>query len=202
MNQQSHNRKSDMYEIAYQKDAMIKTYQEEVKDEADTVDVDVPRAVANTSSGLDDPQNNYGTGQTGTTDNTEMLAMHESTCQKGMANKTYREEEKDEAHTEKVTVPGSVTNDDPQNNGVTGQMGAKDATKRLAVPTTASERGGGPMCMRSLTKRMCRTRPTQTIPTCLEPSPTLIPPAMVLKTNRTTAWQARRGPRTSPRGLP
>ena len=49
---------------------------------------------------------------------------------------------KDEAYTEKVAAPGAVTNDDLQNNGMTGQMGAKDVTKRLAVPTTASERGG------------------------------------------------------------
>jgi hypothetical protein len=83
--------------------------------------------------------------------------VQESTCQKGMMNKTYREEMKDEAYTEKVDVPGAVTNtssgpDDPQNNCVTGQTGNKDVTKRLAVPTTASERGG-PTCMRSLTKR-------------------------------------------------
>ena len=36
-----------MYEIAYQKDAMIKTYQEEVKGEADTENADMPGAVAN-----------------------------------------------------------------------------------------------------------------------------------------------------------
>ena len=50
----------------------------------------MPGAVANTSSGLDDPQNNCVTGQTGTTDNTKMLAVHETTCQKGMMYKTYR----------------------------------------------------------------------------------------------------------------
>jgi hypothetical protein len=106
--------------IAYQKDMMIKTYQEEVKDEADTENVD--------------PQNNCVTGQTGTKDDTKMLAVHESTCQKGMTYKTYREEVEDEAYTEKVAMPGAVTNDDPQNNGVTGQTGAKDITKRLNVP--------------------------------------------------------------------
>jgi hypothetical protein len=74
VNQQTHNRKSDVYETAYQRDAMIKTYQEEVKDEADMENVYVPGAVANTNSGLDDPQNNYVTGQTGTTDDTKMLA--------------------------------------------------------------------------------------------------------------------------------
>jgi hypothetical protein len=63
------------------------------------------------------------------------------------------------SYTEKVDVPGAVTNtssghDDPQNNYVTGQTGTKDVTKRLAVPTTASKRGGGgSTCTRSLTKR-------------------------------------------------
>jgi hypothetical protein len=37
---------------------MNKTYSEEVKDEADTENVAVPGAVANISSGPDDPQNN------------------------------------------------------------------------------------------------------------------------------------------------
>jgi hypothetical protein len=133
MNQKTHNRKSDVYEIAYEKDAMIKTYQEVVKDEADRENVDVPGAVANTSSGLDDPQNNCVTGQTGTTDDTKMLAMHESTCQKGMTYKTYHEEVEDGAYTEKVAVPGAVTNDDPQNNGVPGQTGAKDKTSTRTI---------------------------------------------------------------------
>jgi hypothetical protein len=79
MNQQTHNRQSDVYEIAYKKNMMIKTYQEEEKDEADTENADVPGAVANTSSGLDDPQNNCVTGQTGTTDDTKMLAVHKTT---------------------------------------------------------------------------------------------------------------------------
>jgi hypothetical protein len=61
--QQTDNRNTDMYEVAYQMDAMIKTYQEEVKD-ANTESVDAPGAVANTTSDLDDPQYNYVIGQT------------------------------------------------------------------------------------------------------------------------------------------
>jgi hypothetical protein len=85
-------------------DAMIKTYQEEVKD-ANTESVDAPGAVANTTSDLDDPQYNCVIGQTGTTDDTKMLVVHDSTCQKGMKYKTYQEEVEDEAYTEKVAVP-------------------------------------------------------------------------------------------------
>ena len=75
------------------------------------------------------------TGQTGTTDDTKMLAVHETTCQKGMMYKTYREEVEDKAYPEKVAVPGAVTNDDPQNNGVPSRTGTKDVAKRPAVPT-------------------------------------------------------------------
>jgi hypothetical protein len=74
MSQQTHNRKSDVYKV---------TYQEEVKDEADTESVVVPWAVANTSSELDDPQNNCETGQTETADDTKMLAVHKSTRPRG-----------------------------------------------------------------------------------------------------------------------
>jgi hypothetical protein len=74
-NQQTFNRKSGVHESTCQKGMMNKTYQEEVKDEAYTENVDVPGAVANTSSGPDDPQNDCVTGQTGTKDDTKMLAV-------------------------------------------------------------------------------------------------------------------------------
>jgi hypothetical protein len=80
MSRQTHNRKTDV---------MIKTYQEEVNDEADTENVDVPGAVVNTSSGPADPQNNCVTGQAGTKDDTKMLAVHECTCHKGMKDEAY-----------------------------------------------------------------------------------------------------------------
>ena len=35
----------------------------------------------------------------------------------------------------------TVTNDDPQNNGVPSQTGTKDVARRPAVPTAASEKG-------------------------------------------------------------
>jgi hypothetical protein len=71
------------------------------------------------------------TGQTGTTDDAKMLAVRDS---------TYQEEVEDEAYAEKVVVPGTVTNDDPPNNGVPSQTGAKDVAKRPAMPTAASEK--------------------------------------------------------------
>jgi hypothetical protein len=74
------------------------------------------------------------TGQRGITDDAEMLAVHDSTCQKGMY-KTYQEEDEDEAYTEKASTPRTVTYDEPQNNSVPSQMGTK------AVPTAASEKG-------------------------------------------------------------
>ena len=77
--------------------------------------------------------------------------------QKDVMNKTYWEEVKYEAHTENVTVPGAVTN---------------------AVPTTASERGGGNVHKIPYQEDV----EDKTYTTCLEPSPTLIPTAMVLKT--------------------
>jgi hypothetical protein len=58
-----------------------------------------------------------------------------------MKYKTYQEEVEDEAYMEKVAVPGTVTNDDPQNNGVPSQTGAKDVAKRPAMPTAALEKG-------------------------------------------------------------
>ena len=38
-------------------------------------------------------------------------------------------------------MPRAVTNNDPKNNGVPSQTGAKDVAKRPAVPTAASEKG-------------------------------------------------------------
>jgi hypothetical protein len=81
------------------------------------------------------------TGQTGNTDDAKMLTMHDSTCQRGMTYKTYQEEGEDEAYTEKAAVPRTVTNDDPQNNGVPSQTGAKDVAKRPTVPAAAAEKG-------------------------------------------------------------
>jgi hypothetical protein len=71
---------------------------------------------ANTSSDLD--------GQTETGDDTEMLAVH----------KIYQEEIEGEAYTEKITVPGTVTYDVPQDYDMPSQSGAKDVAKRPAVP--------------------------------------------------------------------
>jgi hypothetical protein len=135
--QQTYNRKSDAFEVACQMDVTIKTNLKEVKN-ADTESV--PGAVANTSSDLDDPQNNCVTGQRGNTDDAKMLAVHDSTCQRGMY-KTYQEEDEDEAYTEKDAVPRTVTNDDPQNNGVQNQTGTKVVARRPTVPTAASEKG-------------------------------------------------------------
>ena len=85
------NRKSDVHESTYQEDVMDKTYrentmsamhestyQEDVKDKAYMENIDVPGAVANTSSsnyGPEDPQNNCMAGKTGTKDDTKRLAM-------------------------------------------------------------------------------------------------------------------------------
>jgi hypothetical protein len=67
--------------------------------------------------------------------------MHES---------TYQEDVKDKAYMENVDVPGAVANtgfsnygpEDQQNNCMEGMTGTEDDTKRLAVTTIASERGG------------------------------------------------------------
>jgi hypothetical protein len=80
---------------------------------------------ANTSSDLDDQQNYCVTGQTETADDTEMLAVH----------KIYQEEIEDEAYTEKIAVPGTVTYENPQNYNMPSQRGAKD------VATVALEKG-------------------------------------------------------------
>jgi hypothetical protein len=80
------------------------------------------------------------TGQKGNTDDTEMLTVHDCTCQRGMY-KTYQEEDEDEAYTEKPDVPRTATNDDPQDIGVPSQTGTKDVARRHAVPTATSETG-------------------------------------------------------------
>jgi hypothetical protein len=92
-------RKSSVHESTYQEDMMNKTYrekmmsamhentyQEDVKDKAYMENVDVPGAVANTSSsnyGPEDPQNNCMAGQTGTKDNTKMLAVTTIASERG-----------------------------------------------------------------------------------------------------------------------
>jgi hypothetical protein len=120
---------------------MNKTYQEEVKDEAYTEKVDVPGAVANTSSSPDDPQNNCVTGQTGTKDITKMLDV---------TSITYQEDVKDKTYTNDVDVPGAVANTnsnnhgpkDGQNNCMAGKTRTNDNTKRLAMTAIASGRRG------------------------------------------------------------
>jgi hypothetical protein len=52
--QQTYNRKSDVFEVACQMDAMIKTHLKEVKN-ANTESINAPGTVANTRSDLDDP---------------------------------------------------------------------------------------------------------------------------------------------------
>ena len=85
---------------------------------------------------LDKPQKTQVTDRRGNTDDAEMLAVHDSTCQRG-TYKTYQEEDEDEAYAEKTAVPRTVTNDDPQNNGVQNQKGTKDVARRPTVPTAA-----------------------------------------------------------------
>jgi hypothetical protein len=126
--QQTHNKKSEVYEVACQMHTTIKTHMKEVMN-ADTKSVDAD---------IGDPQNNYVTGQRGTTDNAKMLA--DSTCQKGMY-KTYQEEDDDEAYPEKSAAPRTITNDGSQNNGVPSQTGTKDIARRPAVPDVAPEKG-------------------------------------------------------------
>jgi hypothetical protein len=126
--QQTHNKKSELYEVACLMDATIKTNLKEVKN-ADTKSVDTDP---------DDPQNNYVTDQRGTTDDAKMLA--DSTCQRDMY-KTHQEEDEEEAYPEKPAAPRTITNEDPQDNGVPSQTGTKDAAGRPAVPDTASVKG-------------------------------------------------------------
>jgi hypothetical protein len=140
---------------------------------------------------LDDTQNNYVTGQRGTTDDAEMLA--DSTCQRDMY-KTYQEEDEDKAYPEKAAMPRTITNVDPQNNSVLSQTGIEDVARRPMPP----QRRGSTMYRRSCAKKTCRTGPTRTALTCPEPSPTIISTPTVPKTDRPTAWQTRRRPRRSP----
>ena len=83
--------KEDVMTKTYQEDVVNKTYrentmsamhestyQEDVEDKAYMDKVDVPEAVANTSSSYDgpeDPQNNCVTGKRGTKDDTKRLAV-------------------------------------------------------------------------------------------------------------------------------
>ena len=62
------------------------TYQENVKDKAYMENVDVPGAVANTSSsndGPEDPQNNCMTDKTGTKDDTKRLDVTAIASERG-----------------------------------------------------------------------------------------------------------------------
>jgi hypothetical protein len=76
--QQTHNKRSEAYEVACQMDATIKTYLKEMKN-ADTESVDAD---------LDNPQKNYVTDRRGTTDNAEMLA--DSTTSRACTRPTNR----------------------------------------------------------------------------------------------------------------
>jgi hypothetical protein len=115
------------------------TYQEEMKDKAYTKKVVVPGAVAYTSTGC-------VTGQTGTKDDTKMLAVGRP----DVHEITYQEDVKDKTYTNNIDVPGVVANTnsnnhgpkDGQNNCMAGKTRTKDNTKRLAVTAIASERRG------------------------------------------------------------
>ena len=88
-----------MHESTYKEDVMYKTYQEntmsamhmntyhkDVKDKAYMENIDVPGAVANTSSsnyGPEDPQNNCMAGKTGTKDDTKRLAVTAIASERG-----------------------------------------------------------------------------------------------------------------------
>ena len=110
------------------------TYQEEMKDKAYTKKVVVPGAVAYTSTGC-------VTGQTGTKDDTKMLAVGRP----DVHEITYQEDVKDKTYTNNIDVPGAVANtnsnnqdpEDGQNNVMAGRTGTMDNTKRLAVTAIA-----------------------------------------------------------------
>ena len=80
-----------------------------VDDEANSKSVIEPGAVANTSYCM--------TGQTETVDVNKMLAVH----------KFHMKKVKDEAYKKKGAVPETITHNDPQNNDMPSQMGAKGA---------------------------------------------------------------------------
>jgi hypothetical protein len=135
--QQTHNRESDVYEVAYQMNAMIKNHLEEVKD-ADTESVDAPGAIANTSSDLDDPYNNGVPSQTGAKDVAKRPTVP-------TAEPRRRE---DRTYMYSIDVPGAVANDNSNNNSLedeqTNCMAGKTETKKLAMTAiTSEERGAG-----------------------------------------------------------